>query len=333
MFISTIQQISVAIRNKVYNNGFVLLTDQEKNIMPYTPSDQKLQTLTSRINRLRERTFSNQQQEETTMKSNLTRLNKLEAQMKVPTTTNTMPVTQSPTIEVMSSLDLLTTINRYRLEDGKKEMRHCTFLKRIEDEFEKEELNASIYQDTYNRDQKCYLLDKEQALQVAMRESKNVRKRVIVDIKRLTIENKQMKEQVNTVAPVAPTTHQIPQTLSEALLLAGSLAQEVEQGRSLMLQAAPKVAYYEEVINSDGGLRTGEVASEAGMSSIKLNRLLAEFGVQRKVNKRWVLNIAYTNKGYGIESTYVDTQGRAHNSLMWTQAGREMILGVIKNLH
>ena len=299
--------------------------------MPYTPSDQKLQTLTSRINRLKEQLTFQPQKKETTMKSNLTRLNKLEEQMNsTPATTATAP---SPAIEVMNSLDLLATINRYRLEDGKNEMRHCTFLKRIEDELEEEERNASTYIDTYNRDQKCYLLDKEQSLQVAMRESKNVRKRVIVDIKRLTIENKQMKEQIKTVAPVAPTTHQIPQTLSEALLLAGSLAQEVEQGRSLMLQAAPKVAYYEEVINSNGSLRTGEVASEIGFSSIKLNRLLAEYGVQRKVNKRWVLNIAYANKGYGVESTYVDDHGNSHNSLMWTQAGREMILGVIKNLH
>ncbi len=135
-----------------------------------------------------------------------------------------------------------------------------------------------------------------------------------------------------TLQNQAPAQHQIPQTLGEALLLAGTLAQENEQQAAQLALNAPKVEYYEEVISSTGNLRVSEIAGELGMSAIVLNRMLEEYGMQRKINKRWVLTVAYAGQDYSTESTYVSDEGNSYNSLMWTQKGRKLIIEVINKM-
>ena len=158
-----------------------------------------------------------------------------------------------------------------------------------------------------------------------MCESKFVRKQSVKKIRDLSIRVVELETQ-------APAQHQIPQTLGEALLLAGTLAQENEQQAAQLALNAPKVEYYEEVISSTGNLRASEIAGELGMSAIVMNRMLEEYGMQRKINKRWVLTVAYAGQDYSTESTYVSDNGNSYNSLMWTQKGRKLIIEVINKM-
>ncbi|HHZ96585.1 MAG TPA: hypothetical protein EYN67_13775 [Flavobacteriales bacterium] len=117
----------------------------------------------------------------------------------------------------------------------------------------------------------------------------------------------------------------IPKTFSEALQLACNQAQEIEQQAAQLAIAAPKVEYCDTVLNSDGGLRTTEIAAELGISATALNAILRNQLVQRKVGGRWVLTVSYCGYGYGLESTFIDVKGRSHHSLKWTEKGRQMI--------
>ena len=118
---------------------------------------------------------------------------------------------------------------------------------------------------------------------------------------------------------------QIPQTYAAALLEAGRLAQIVDEQAEKLVIAAPKVEYHDKVLASDNGLLTTEIASELGMSAIKLNRLLRDLKVQRKVGGRWVLTAAMLGQGLTIESTFIDDNGNTRHAMKWTEAGRKLI--------
>ena len=111
---------------------------------------------------------------------------------------------------------------------------------------------------------------------------------------------------------------QIPQTLPEALQLAADLALKIEQDK-------PKIEYHDKVLAADNGITTTEVASELGMSAIKLNRLLESMKIQRKVGGRWVLTAAHLDQGLTVEVTHVDDGGKSRHSMKWTEAGRKLI--------
>ncbi len=121
------------------------------------------------------------------------------------------------------------------------------------------------------------------------------------------------------------------------------LATELKKERSEKLQlqeqnhlqvmelkkAAPKVEYYEEVLNSEATIITNVIAKELGMSAVTLNRMLHEKGVIYKSGETWVLYHQYQNKGFAKTKThtYTDAYGQTKTSiqLVWTERGREFI--------
>lgn len=65
----------------------------------------------------------------------------------------------------------------------------------------------------------------------------------------------------------------IPQTLPEALQLAADLAKEIEE-------AKPKLEVYEALADRKGDVSTTVLAKQLGMTAIKLNKKLREFGIK-----------------------------------------------------
>lgn len=92
---------------------------------------------------------------------------------------------------------------------------------------------------------------------------------------------------------------------------------------------APKVEYYEMVLQSESTYNTNQIAKELGMSAITLNRKLHELKVQYKQGGTWLLYYPYQNKGYTKTEThtYTDSLGQTHTSMLtvWTEKGREFI--------
>lgn len=93
--------------------------------------------------------------------------------------------------------------------------------------------------------------------------------------------------------------------------------------------SAPKVQYYEKVLNSESTYVTNQIAKELGMSAETLNKKLQEKGIQYKQNGTWLLTCKYQNKGFTKTHTHLFTRldGSQGTSMLtvWTEKGREFI--------
>jgi phage antirepressor YoqD-like protein len=108
---------------------------------------------------------------------------------------------------------------------------------------------------------------------------------------------------------------------------------EKEQVVKQLEVAQPKVEYYDNVIQSEGLFPITLIAQQANMTARKLNEILKEKRVQRRVNGTWVLTAPYLNKGYANLKTYTfqDSLGktRTNQQLQWTEKGKAFILEML----
>ena len=120
-----------------------------------------------------------------------------------------------------------------------------------------------IYFDTMNRQQTEYLLPKNLVETLITGYSIKLRYQVIQRLHEL--ENR------------AKST--VPQTFSEALQLAADQAKQLEL-------AAPKVTYYDTVVERSTLLNASQVAQKIKMSAIKMNKILDSLNVYHRGIKR-----------------------------------------------
>ncbi|HDG6002317.1 TPA: phage antirepressor KilAC domain-containing protein [Staphylococcus aureus] len=128
------------------------------------------------------------------------------------------------------------------------------------------------------------------------------------------------------------TDNVIEQTLKDPDYIITVLTEyKKEKERNLLLQQEigelkPKADYVDEILKSTGTLATTQIAADYGISAQKLNKLLHEARLQRKVNKQWVLYSEHMGKSYTDSDTItiVRSDGREDTVLQtrWTQKGR-----------
>lgn len=98
-------------------------------------------------------------------------------------------------------------------------------------------------------------------------------------------------------------------------------------------ESAPKVNYFNEVLDSKSTYVTNQIAKELGYSAVTLNRMLKDMGVQYKQNDTWLLYHKYQGKGYTKTKTYTyqSTEGETKTSMqtVWTEKGRLFIHNLI----
>ena len=154
----------------------------------------------------------------------------------------------------------------------------------------------------------------------------------------------------------------IPQSFSEALMLAAKQVEIIEQQQKALDEsksmlslkeseiqlkeeiinhhlveishkeqelkvAAPKANIYDAHISSKETLTTSNIAMELGMSARRLNKLLEDRGVQRKVNGIWTLNAKYSNHNFAVLKPYVEVnqvtgETKTYYQMVWTAKGR-----------
>ena len=196
----------------------------------------------------------------------------------------------------MNSVQLVDIINEYRkIEGNDSVLQHSHFLQKIEKELNGDEANfRSTYLDGANRNSKCYLLPKDECILMLMSESRIVRKGVLVKLNEL--ENK--------------TQFEIPKTFSEALKLASSQAEKIEQQQLLISYNAPKVAFFDQVTGSNDCFDMADVAKvcNLGVGRNTLFLFLRESKILRDNNTPYQ---QYIDSGYFrvIESKYSKPNG------------------------
>nr|WP_076447578.1 phage antirepressor KilAC domain-containing protein [Chryseobacterium sp. RU37D] len=131
-----------------------------------------------------------------------------------------------------------------------------------------------------------------------------------------------------------PSQYHVPGSYAEALKLAYQQAEQIELQSNELKKQAPKVQYFDNVLQSASTYSTNQISLELGMTSIALNKKLKEMCVQYKQNDTWFLYAKYRDKGYTKSKThhYTGTDGTTQTKtyMVWTESGRLFIHGLIK---
>lgn len=110
--------------------------------------------------------------------------------------------------------------------------------------------------------------------------------------------------------------------------------QRLELQEAVIKQSAPKVEYYDEVLDSKGLISTTIIAKDLGMSAESLNRKLNQLAIIYKQGNTWVPYAKYQDKGFCKSKTfpYTDHDGKQKSAIhfYWTEQGREFIMNKFK---
>ncbi|ENY8199230.1 phage antirepressor KilAC domain-containing protein [Escherichia coli] len=199
--------------------------------------------------------------------------------------------TASPAVNVISntgdtidSLTLLKMVNEARKLCREPEVRNNKFIEKILDELDGEHYTKSVVEKMNKTSMLVITMTFKQALRVAARESKAVRRSLIDKLEEL--------QQANSPAP------SIPQTLPEALRLAAELAEQKMQLEQQLVAAAPKVDFADRVSVANGIL-IGNFAKVVGLkqnalfSWLRQNGILMAFGARKNVPRQQYINAGY----------------------------------------
>ncbi len=122
-----------------------------------------------------------------------------------------------------------------------------------------------------------------------------------------------------------------------------ALKEEREQNRKLeqkvavqtqqISEMAPKVSYYDVVLNCKDLVSMSVIAKDYGWSASRMNKYLHEKGIQFRQGDIWLLYQKYAEKGYTSTKThsYLNDDGphtKVHT--YWTQKGRLFIYDLLK---
>lgn len=100
-------------------------------------------------------------------------------------------------------------------------------------------------------------------------------------------------------------------------------------------QAAPKVSYYDNHLQSVNTLTSTQVAKQIGMDAEKLHRKMKEIGILYKQSGQWILHAPYST--WGLHSTRTQTYTRSDGSTgtsvytVWTTKGVRFIIALYEN--
>lgn len=121
----------------------------------------------------------------------------------------------------------------------------------------------------------------------------------------------------------------VPKTFSEALQLAADLQEKLEQNE-------PKVAYYEDQIESRECFSTTRLADELRITAQQLNRFLEDQGVCRRDGKQWIACGDYRRYQREVPYMFHNKRGKVYkcgSALRWSQPGREFVIDLWKSHH
>lgn len=185
------------------------------------------------------------------------------------------------------------------------------------------------------REVPCYELTKRECLYIATKFNDEARAKLIIRWEEL-----ETKERTGGFV--------VPQTFSQALILAAKQQEQIEKQRAALAQQGeeivklsnevmtmkPKATYYDLILNNPSTVTITQIAQDYGMSAKKFNQILSDFRIQHKVNKQWILYADNINKGYvqskptniplanGTEKVVYNTE--------WTQKGRIFLYEKLK---
>lgn len=109
----------------------------------------------------------------------------------------------------------------------------------------------------------------------------------------------------------------------------------IEEQRKEIEVAAPKVKYFNDVLNSPDLITTSVIAKNLGMNAETLNRKLADADIQYKQSGIWILKSPYYgwNLGKTVTTPFLHSDGTqgSKDSWKWNQRGKMFIVALYNN--
>ena len=142
---------------------------------------------------------------------------------------------------------------------------------------------------------------------------------------------------------------QVPQSFSQALLLAAQQAEQIEKQQlqitaqqeqiesmnDKIVDLVKKSDYLEIILQSKETVTITQIAQDYGMSARAFNKLLSDLRIQRKVNGQWILYNPYNTRGYvhshTTEITHKDGSKGTVLNTEWRQSGRIFLYEFLKD--
>ena len=217
-----------------------------------------------------------------------------------------MNATQTQTV-TMTSLELVEFINSQRKE-GDAILTHADFLKKVPKVLGGGE---GKFSDTYIHPQNgqtypCYVFPKREACLMAMSYSYELQ--AVVYDRMTELENQ----------------HSLPTNYIEALEQLLISKKSEQQANERLAIAAPKVSYFDAVVEREHLLNATQVAQKLKLSAVALNRKLDEIDVYNKaVKSSRVFQQWFVDKGYGL----VRQTEMGYPQAMFTLSGEAWVVG------
>lgn len=202
-------------------------------------------------------------------------------------------------------------------------------LSKIEDD-EKELVQLGTLNNAYS----AWFLTEDGLYEVLMQSRKPVAKSFKKEVKTVL---KSLRK--HGLYATAPTIENILENPDYGIELLQKLKQERAEREALQLkliEAQPKVTYYDTILQSNDLMTIRLIAQDYGISASKLNQILHEQKIQYKDGKTWYLYADYQGHGYVKTQTFPYTRpdgtsgSKVHMS--WTQKGRLLIHDLLTGL-
>ena len=199
--------------------------------------------------------------------------------------------------------------------------------------------------------QESWFLTENGLYEVLMQSRKTIAKQFKKEVKKILKQIRQTGGYIPTAIQAVPMTDEeimargfiiaqktIKLREKELEIAKKSLAKkdyELVKANSKIEVMEPKADYYDTILKAENLISISCIADDYGLSGQKLNKLLHEWGVQYKRGDKWYLYDKYKGLGYIGNNTYdgnhKDGSPAAFSHMMWTQAGRKFINGLMKD--
>ena len=181
----------------------------------------------------------------------------------------------------------------------------------------------SSYRDAKGEERKCYLCTKMGCEMLGNKQQGS--KGILFSAKYV----ERFNEMERALKEQSMDSYMIEDPYSRALRWAEEYKEKVLLQKEIEV-AKPKVAYYDDVLDTKGSMTTTQIAKSFGMTSHKLNTYLKNKGVQFKKSSMWNLYKEYDGKGYTEVRTYLNKKKETTSHyLVWTEKGKEFIYNLL----
>ena len=195
------------------------------------------------------------------------------------------------------------------------------------------------YKDQKGESRPCYSLTKEECLYIATKFNDEARAKLVRRWKELEEAHRPAVPQnyLEALKAMVKIEEQKQQLALENHKQQGQIAdisrENVELGNKIT-EMLPKVSYYDKILESKSTMTVTQIAQDYGMSAVKMNRILAELKIQRKVQGQWILYNNYVPCGYvhskAVDIVRADGRRDVKYNTEWTVKGRIFLYNKLK---